>query len=143
MSATANLDVMQASRRISQPAAGAGRRRPEHVDYGVFEHLPLTTLVARASDHEPLYASPQVELLLGVTPSQALAEKDFWDAHLHEDDRESVLRAWRSWLSDSGGEPFRSSYRMVGRHERIVWVQDVTTLVPPDGGRPEIGRAHV
>jgi signal transduction histidine kinase/CheY-like chemotaxis protein len=134
---------MQASRRISQPAAGAGRRRADPVEYEIFEHLPLTTLVARASDHEPLYASPQVELLLGVTPSQALAEHDFWDAHLHEDDRESVQRAWRAWLSDPGGEPFRCSYRMVGEHDRVVWVQDVTTLVPPQGIRPATFQRHL
>src|SRR5262249_35852549 len=129
----ATLVAVQGSRRTSQPAAAAGRRRADRPEYGTFEHLPLTTLVVRTSDQEPLYVSPQIEQLLGLTPAQAVAEDDLWNARLHPDDREGVVRAWRAWVSHAGAEPFRSSYRMVGENERVVWVQDVSTFVPPDG----------
>jgi len=66
-----------------------GARQYRHA----FDHLPLATIVARASDLKLVYASPQAERLLGLPRELHGTLGDVWNARLHELDRARVLDA--------------------------------------------------
>ena len=92
--------------------------------------------VADRKDHatsELLYASPQVETLLGFTPEEWAASPDFWLERVHPDDRERVERSDRSVEGDQWVE----DYRTTAKDGRIVWIHNDAVLVRDEDGRPQ------
>jgi two-component system cell cycle sensor histidine kinase/response regulator CckA len=113
------------------------RRRASGLDgargyRSTFDHLPLATLVARASDLGLVYASPEAERVLGLprAPRETLAE--LWESRLHEADRARVLEEWRTWLAGAGHEAFRSEHRLVSADGRTLTVDAVATRAGSD-----------
>jgi signal transduction histidine kinase/ActR/RegA family two-component response regulator len=127
----------RSSRERAEAATLGGHHAP------LFDHLPVGTLVMRASDLELVYMSPEVERLLGVSRTTTHTLDDLLSARVHELDRERVLGAWQSWLSGRRSEPFRAGYRLVGADGRVVCVEDVTFLVVEDDDGPPTLRRHL
>jgi two-component system, cell cycle sensor histidine kinase and response regulator CckA len=99
------------------------------------EQLPVVTYVRGLEvPGSNVYASPQVEELLGYTPEEWETDPDLLGRIIHPDDRERVL-AEALHLRETG-EPFRAEYRYVARDGRIVWVYDETHLVRDATGKP-------
>ncbi len=80
------------------------------------------------------FVSVQAERLLGYPIRAWQSEAGFWEAHLHEDDRERTLAAFAQALV--AGQPFRAEYRMIAADGRVVWFTDVVSVTHDDHGRP-------
>jgi diguanylate cyclase (GGDEF)-like protein/PAS domain S-box-containing protein len=99
------------------------------------EQLPLVTYIdALTPTATAIYASPQVESLLGYSVQEWLDDPEFFAKLLHPDDRERVLAQVDH--CNTTAEPFRSEYRLIARDGRTVWVQDESLVVCDDNGRP-------
>ena len=99
------------------------------------ERLPLTTYIDALDDtFSSLFASPQIEDLLGYTPAEWAELPDLFFEVLHPDDRDRVLDE-HARLRTSG-EELRTEYRMIARDGRVVWVQDQGTVVEGEPGSP-------
>jgi two-component system cell cycle sensor histidine kinase/response regulator CckA len=99
------------------------------------EQLPVATYVQGLELPGPhVYASPQMQRLLGYSPEEWEADPTLFGRIIHPDDRERVL-AGAAALRETG-EPFRAEYRYLAPDGRIVWVYDEAHLVRDSAGRP-------
>jgi len=99
------------------------------------QHLPTVVYTNAIGDvSSTIYASPQIETLLGYTADEWLADPKLWSKTLHPDDRQDVLK--RTGHADQINAPFNMEYRMITRDGRVVWVHDQVTLVHDSKGQP-------
>ncbi|ADV66013.1 PAS domain S-box protein [Deinococcus maricopensis] len=98
------------------------------VDGVVWEADPAT--------RQNTFVSDKVETLLGYTAAQ-WQTPNFWDDHVHPDDRERVLRDTE--LGVARGEPFQQEYRMFTGDGRVVWMRDRVTPIVQDGRLVKLG----
>jgi diguanylate cyclase (GGDEF)-like protein/PAS domain S-box-containing protein len=99
------------------------------------EQLPLVTYIdALTATASGIYASPQIELLLGYTPEQWIDDPEIFAKLLHPDDRDRVLELVDH--CNRTGEPFRADYRLIRADGAVVWVQDESLVVCDEEGRP-------
>ena len=98
------------------------------------EQLPLVTYIdALTESATSLYASPQVESLLGYSVDEWLSDPEFFPKLLHPGDRERIL-ALVAHCNETA-EPFKAEYRLITRDGRTVWVQDESLVVQDADGR--------
>jgi PAS domain S-box-containing protein len=97
-------------------------------------HLPLATYV-RSLGAEPTttFVSPQIDRITGYSADEWLEDPDLFLRLVHQDDRDAVVAAWDAVDAANG---LRTSYRLVSRDGRIVWVRDEAVAVLDDSGRP-------
>jgi two-component system cell cycle sensor histidine kinase/response regulator CckA len=99
------------------------------------EQLPLGMYVRALDMSQPnIYASPQVEPMLGYPAAEWESNADLLAAIVHPDDRERVLGGAERVRAT--GEPLRDEYRYVRPDGRVVWVQDETYVVNDEHGEP-------
>ena len=98
------------------------------------EHLPLVTYVqAPGRERETTYVSPQIDRLLGYAADEWLRDPGLFLRLVHPDDRDEVAAA-RDAVD--GPDGLRSTYRMVSREGRVVWVREEAVAVLDESGRP-------
>lgn len=74
------------------------------------------------------YIGREAEVLLGY-PREDWYKPDFWESHLHPDDRRSAIDRCRQL---STRQPhFELRYRMIAKDGRPVWLLDLVTVVGP------------
>jgi diguanylate cyclase (GGDEF)-like protein/PAS domain S-box-containing protein len=122
--------------RLLRRTSTEARLRAAEAKYRTLvEQLPLVTYIdALTASATSLYASPQVETLLGYSVDEWLGDPEFFPKLLHPDDRDRILE-----LVDHCNEtadPFRAEYRLIARDGRTVWVQDESLVVIDEDGRP-------
>ena len=76
------------------------------------------------------YVGPQVVDLLGY-PMERWFEPDFWEEHLHPDDRVAAKKKRRD-LSDLT-DRYEAEYRMIDIHGRVIWIHELVTVGWPSG----------
>jgi PAS domain S-box-containing protein len=115
--------------------AGEKLRAAEERYRKLVEQLPLVTYI-RPLDlaSANVYASPQVERMLGYAPEAWQSDPELLGRIVHPDDRERVLADARAVRET--GVTTRSEYRYLRPDGRVVWVQDETYLVRDEAGRP-------
>jgi diguanylate cyclase (GGDEF)-like protein/PAS domain S-box-containing protein len=98
------------------------------------ERLPAIVYSCEMGEHGRWrYVSPQIELILGYSPDQWMADPGLWARQLHPDDRERALEQEnRKAAGTSGGPPI--DYRMITRQGNVVWMLDEAVLEPDAGG---------
>ncbi|HXF73724.1 MAG TPA: PAS domain-containing protein, partial [Actinomycetota bacterium] len=82
------------------------------------------------------YVSPQVEEILGVPAEAYLADPGLWERHLHPEDRERVLASVERLFAEGRPSPEGIEYRWVRPDGRVVWIEDRSTLIHDEAGRP-------
>jgi len=118
----------------SQAAAGRpgthpGRLRELVLD-GLVDRLPAAIYVAEpGATGRWLYASPQIEQILGYRAEELIADASLWARLLHPADRERVLQGEE--FGPSAGRT-KSEYRMVRRDGQLVWVLDDALVAEVD-----------
>ncbi len=99
------------------------------------EHVPAVVYIDLAdsdvSDGGRLaYMSPQIQGILGYTPTELVEDPELWPSRIHPDDREAAIDAYdEHWRT---GEPLRAEYRMLARDGAEVWVRDEAYAVADD-----------
>ncbi|MBE9080003.1 diguanylate cyclase [Romeria aff. gracilis LEGE 07310] len=81
-----------------------------------------------------LYASPQIESILGYSAAECMADPFIWDKIIHPDDHGWVQEKCDE--ANDAGEPLRLEYRMVTKDGRIVWIRDEAVLIYDSEGQP-------
>jgi diguanylate cyclase (GGDEF)-like protein/PAS domain S-box-containing protein len=100
----------------------------------LIEQMPAITYVDRAGTGEPIYVSPQLEALSGVSVAQWLDGTDGWAARVHPDDRERAVGKYRETLS--AGIACSDEYRLLDTSGRERWFHDQTVVVRDASGAP-------
>lgn len=72
------------------------------------------------------FVSHQAELVLGYPVWHWLDEPDFWQAHIHPDDRDWVMEYCLAASRDKRKYSFE--YRMIAADGRTLWLQDTVTV---------------
>jgi len=72
------------------------------------------------------FVNHQAELVLGYPVQRWLDEPDFWQTHIHPDDRDWVIEYCLASLRDTRKYSFE--YRMIAADGRTVWLQDIVTV---------------
>ena len=85
---------------------------------------------------DPIYVSPQIERLLGVSVERWMHDMDSWVEIVHRDDRERVLAAYSQALE--AGSRYEDEYRIVLPDGHVRWVQDVAETVVGENGERQV-----
>jgi PAS domain S-box-containing protein len=73
------------------------------------------------------FVSVQAERILGFAPQQWLRDPEFWEKHIHHEDRERVLQERGRAVRKPA--PHVLQYRMVTASRRIIWVRDSAVII--------------
>jgi PAS domain S-box-containing protein len=82
-----------------------------------------------------LYISPQLQSVLGFSPSEWTDDPVAWKTRLHRDDVDALRAAYREAMASDAS--FRADYRMLARDGDIVWIHAEAMLVRDDDGTPQ------
>lgn len=77
------------------------------------------------------YIGPQIESLLGWTPSSWVGVED-WAARIHPDERESIVNFCVA--QSQAGVDHEADYRALAKNGETVWIRDVVHVVRNDDG---------
>lgn len=86
---------------------------------------------AKADSIEFTYVSPQTEHILGFSPEDWYADKNFWMNHIHPDDREFAVDFCTNQVKKGKNHSF--DYRMIDAHGESVWLSDVVSVIKRPG----------
>jgi PAS domain S-box-containing protein len=98
------------------------------------ERLPAITYIAELGADGPWhYVSPQIESILGFSPSEWLSDPMIWMNRIHKDDRELALASERRFQETR--VLFQAEYRMLARDGRVLWFRDEAVMLHQTEGR--------
>jgi diguanylate cyclase (GGDEF)-like protein/PAS domain S-box-containing protein len=101
----------------------------------MIEHGPAVSYIDATDDHaSTIFISPQIESVLGYSPTEWIEDEELWPKLLHPDDRARAIA--ENERHNETGEPFRMEYRLFHRDGHIVWVHDEARMVRDDRGVP-------
>ena len=81
------------------------------------------------------YVSREAEVLLGHPPERWL-EPNFWQNHIHPDDREAAISFCKKATEEKRSHEFE--YRMMAADGRVVWFRDVVRVIVEEGSPKEL-----
>ena len=106
--------------------AEAGLAEAEARYRALVEQLPAIAYIDPVDRHGTVYISPQTEAILGYSPDEWYANPELWQQIVHPEDRDRPAAA--------GGDPNASSYRLIAKDGREVWILDQSRPVYDDAG---------
>lgn len=80
-----------------------------------------------------VFVSAEAASILGYPIKQWIEEPDFWQNHLHIDDKETVLNTCVHGNLSTKNQSYDLEYRMIAADGHIVWLRDIATLVVENG----------
>lgn len=86
---------------------------------------------ADAETFEFNYLSPQVKRITGYTAEEWMATKDFWQSHIHPQDRDRVVQICHIETQNLKDHAF--DYRFVTKDGRIIWLNDRVKVITKKG----------
>ncbi len=96
-------------------------RDSERTFRSLIEFTNVVHWVADVPTGKFLYVGPQIEAMLG-SPAETWTDASVWVEHVHPDDRERTVRAFRE--GRAAGESVEIEYRAIAADGRIVWIRD-------------------
>jgi PAS domain S-box-containing protein len=93
------------------------------------EQIPAIVYLDPVEDGPTVYISPQTEAVLGYTPHEWYTDHELWSKIVHPEDRETLAQ-------EKNGTPYATTYRVVAKDGREVWVYDQARLILDDDGHP-------
>jgi PAS domain S-box-containing protein len=106
--------------------AESGLAEAESRYRALVEQLPAIAYIDPVDRRGTVYISPQTEAILGYTPEEWYADPELWQRIVHPDDRDRQVPA--------GSNPTSSTYRMIAKDGREVWIHDQSRPVYDDAG---------
>jgi PAS domain S-box-containing protein len=117
--------------------AQAELRSAENRYRTLVERLPAVTYVAELGPcgrwH---YVSPQIESMIGFSPSDWLSDSSNWINRIHAEDRESTLAAEERFQKNR--DLYQAEYRMFARDGRVLWFRDEAVMLPTSEDQPSL-----
>jgi len=117
--------------------SGPQRLDDEALYRTVVENAPVTVyidqVVVRSGIDTPLFISPEIEVLLGWTPEEWIANPSLWVDSLHPEDRARV-----EGTAEEADDRFDTEYRIKHRDGHWVWVREMARIVETWEGEGEI-----
>ena len=107
--------------------AEAGLAEAEARYRALVEQLPAIAYIDPIDRKGTVYISPQTEAILGYTPDEWYADADLWRSIVHPDDRERLE-------TTESTDPYSSTYRVIAKDGREVWIHDQARPVYDDDG---------
>jgi PAS domain S-box-containing protein len=99
------------------------------------ERLPAITYIAElGASGRWHYVSPQIESMLGFSPTEWLSDSANWINHIHAEDRASVLAVEEHFLQHR--DLFQAEYRIFARDGRVLWFRDEAVTLPTAENQP-------
>lgn len=89
---------------------------------------------ADATDFRFTYISPQVEEITGYSPEEWLADPNFWNNHIHPEDRDIAIQYCHSETAALNNHIF--DYRFRTRSGSYIWIHDRVRVMSKEG-KPE------
>ena len=86
---------------------------------------------ADAQTFEFTFVSEQAYNILGYTATEWLSEPNFWEDHIHIDDRESAINFCKQETALLRSHTF--DYRMIRADGNVVWIKDIVAVLSEDG----------
>ncbi|MBK1440916.1 PAS domain S-box protein [Parapedobacter sp. ISTM3] len=86
---------------------------------------------ASVAPYELTFVSKKAERMLGYTATDWFSEPDFWTKHVHESDRERVIKYHRQQTKKLANHTV--DYRAVKKNGDIVWVKNVISVITKSG----------
>ncbi len=127
------------SEHIPVPDRRDATRRSEGMPHDLANLMPAAVYTARTgADGAWLYASPQIEEILGHSAQEFLDDPGLWARLLHPDDRDWVLAAEDRAMVVTDERSY-AEYRLLAKDGRVVWVLDDVTLQSDAGGSVQHG----
>jgi two-component system cell cycle sensor histidine kinase/response regulator CckA len=115
--------------------AQAELRSAENRYRTLVERLPAVTYVAElGACGRWHYVSPQIESMLGFSPSDWLSDSSNWINRVHAEDRESILAAEDRFQKNR--DLYQAEYRMFARDGRVLWFRDEAVMLPTSEDQP-------
>ena len=113
---------------------------PSTIPSDVAHQAPAAVYTAcTGADGAWLYASPQIETILGYSPQEFVDDSGLWARLLHPDDRDWVLADEEASHAPEVRRSY-AEYRLIARDGRVVWVlDDITVLHEPGRGSVQHG----
>jgi diguanylate cyclase (GGDEF)-like protein/PAS domain S-box-containing protein len=101
----------------------------------LIEHIPAVVYLDPISEEgSSVYVSPYVEQMLGVTPTQWLADQYCWGRHVHPEDLDWVWDDYQEAMAQ--GRPLDRQYRMIHENGTVRWVLEQAFPIPGPDGSP-------
>src|SRR5271169_3472611 len=115
--------------------AQAELRSAENRYRTLVERLPAVTYVAELGPCGPWhYVSPQIESMLGFSPSNWLSDPSNWINRVHAEDRENTLAAEERFQKNR--DLYQAEYRMFASDGRVLWFRDEAVMLPTSEDQP-------
>jgi PAS domain S-box-containing protein len=129
------LDVTE--RKLAERAAAETQARYRSLVEQISAITYVWTAGGDPSEDPRTYVSPQIERMLGFSPSEWLIDAELWRRRIHPEDADRVL-AENDRCNETGG-PFCAEYRLIARDGREVWVREEANVIDVDSrGAPHL-----
>ncbi|HCK65267.1 MAG TPA: hypothetical protein DHW49_03300 [Anaerolineae bacterium] len=80
------------------------------------------------------YISPQVEKMLGYTPTEVLSDPKLWHRLIFPEDHKRAMDAVHKTVETGKAV---EEYRMTHRDGRVIWIRDTSVLICDKEGKPQ------
>ena len=108
--------------------AEAERSEAEERYRVLVEQIPVVVYVDPVEEGPTIYMSPQSEAVLGYAPEEWYADPKLWSKIVHPEDHQ------RMQAEPETDAATASSYRVIAKDGRVVWVHDTSTLIRDEEG---------
>ena len=108
-------------------------RRSEHQYSDLVNNIDGIVWEGDATTFETTFVSSQAERILGYPAKDWTLPGQFWQNHLHPEDREKAVGFCRERVQR--GAAYDQEYRMIAADAREVWIHDYVAVVL-EGGKP-------
>lgn len=78
------------------------------------------------------YISKPVEKITGYSIDEWIKIPNFWENHIHTDDRDSTLKVFKEFYRNEAVS-HEFEYRMYTRNGKVIWIRDNVKIVRKDG----------
>jgi PAS domain S-box-containing protein len=129
MTASSKAERMGCEQKLAEAQLSSERRYRRLVE-GI-DHIIGWS--ARADTMRLSFVSHRAQALWGYTPMELVAP-DFWERHLHPEDRERVLATFRGAIAERTDK--ECVHRLLTADDRELWLRTGVSLEPAGEGRP-------
>jgi PAS domain S-box-containing protein len=136
----ADKDVMvfvstQVATAIERKQAEEALRVAEEKYRNLIEQIPAVVYLDEANESSrSFYISPQVETMLGYSPSAYIEDPHLWHKQILPEDYERAAATIAATLKQGRAV---EEYRLVAMDGRTVWVRDTSVLIRDEAGQPK------